>query len=91
MSNRRVQQVVEECLKLSGLDKLGFSAHKLRHTAATLLYRSGNADMLALKEILGHEHVSTTEIYTHISDEALKKAAKSSPLATFKKSKNTTD
>ena len=87
MSNRRVEQVVEECLKLSGLSNMGFSTHKLRHTAATLLYRSGNADMLALKEILGHEHVSTTEIYTHISDEAIKKAAKSSPLATYKKSK----
>lgn len=87
MSTRRVEQVVEECLQLSGLSKMGFSTHKLRHTAATLLYRSGNADMLALKEILGHEHVSTTEIYTHISDEAIKKAAKSSPLATFKKPK----
>lgn len=87
MSTRRIEQVVEECLQRSGLSQMGFSAHKLRHTAATLLYRSGNADMLALKEILGHEHVSTTEIYTHISDEAIKKAAKSSPLATFKKSK----
>ena len=85
MSARRIEQVVEECLQHSGLSQMGFSAHKLRHTAATLLYRSGNADMLALKEILGHEHVSTTEIYTHISDESLKKAAKSSPLATFKK------
>ena len=85
MSTRRIEQVVEECLQRSGLSQMGFSAHKLRHTAATLLYRSGNADMLALKEILGHEHVSTTEIYTHISDEAIKKAAKSSPLATFKK------
>ena len=87
MSTRRIEQVVEECLQRSGLSQMGFSAHKLRHTAATLLYRSGNADMLALKEILGHEHVSTTEIYTHISDEAIKKAAKSSPLASFKKNK----
>ena len=85
MSARRVEQVVEQCLKLSGLNDMGFSTHKLRHTAATLLYRSGNADMLALKEILGHENVGTTQIYTHISDEAIKKAAKSSPLATFKK------
>ena len=87
MSTRRIEQVVEECLQRSGLSQMGFSTHKLRHTAATLLYRSGNADMLALKEILGHEHVSTTEIYTHISDDAIKKAAKSSPLATFKKPK----
>ncbi len=87
MSTRRIEQVVDECLQRSGLSQMGFSAHKLRHTAATLLYRSGNADMLALKEILGHAHVSTTEIYTHISDDAIKKAAKSSPLATFKKAK----
>ncbi|MBQ3008554.1 MAG: tyrosine recombinase XerC [Oscillospiraceae bacterium] len=88
LSVRSVQLIVEKCLKLAGLDGMGFSTHKLRHTAATLLYRSGGADMLALKEILGHEHVSTTEIYTHISDEQLKKAAKSSPLSSFKKPKN---
>ncbi len=82
---RRVQQIVTGCLQKAGLGGQGFSTHKLRHTAATLLYRSGSRDMLALKEILGHEHVSTTEIYTHISDEELKKAAKGSPLATFKK------
>lgn len=87
LSDRRVEQVVDQCLKLSGLDKQGFSTHKLRHTAATQLYRYGGADMMALKEILGHEHVSTTEIYTHISDEAIKKAAKSSPLADVKKAK----
>ena len=87
LTGRRVEQIVEQCLKLAGLDGMGFSTHKLRHTAATLMYRSGGADMLALKEILGHEHVSTTEIYTHISDAELKKAAKSSPLSTFKKPK----
>ena len=87
LSTRSIQLVVERCLKLAGLDGQGYSAHKLRHTAATLLYRSGGADMLALKEILGHEHVSTTEIYTHISDEELKKAAKASPLSSFKKPK----
>ncbi len=85
LSTRRVEQIVTECLKRAGLDGQGFSTHKLRHTAATLLYRSGGADMLALKEILGHEHVSTTEIYTHLSDENLKTAAKSSPLASFHK------
>ena len=87
LSARRVQQIVEDCLKLAGLDGQGFSTHKPRHTAATLMHRSGGADMLALKEILGHEHVSTTEIYTHLSDEALMKAAKSSPFSTFKKPK----
>ena len=78
---RRVEQIVNECLESAGLAGRGFSAHKLRHTAATLMYRYGEADMLALKEILGHEHVSTTEIYTHISDKQLKKVAESNPLA----------
>ncbi|MBQ7903532.1 MAG: tyrosine recombinase XerC [Oscillospiraceae bacterium] len=87
LSARGVQKIIENCLKLAGLDGQGFSTHKLRHTAATLMHRSGGADMLALKEILGHEHVSTTEIYTHLSDEALMKAAKSSPLSSFKKPK----
>lgn len=75
ISPRRVEQIVTGCLQKAGLSGQGFSTHKLRHTAATLLYRSGNADMLALKEILGHEHVSTTEIYTHISDEAIEKSS----------------
>jgi len=87
ISTKGVQDIVKNCLKLAGLNDQGYSPHKLRHTAATLMYRSGGADMLALKEILGHEHVSTTEIYTHISDEELKRAAKSSPLASFKKPK----
>lgn len=87
LTPRSVQKIVENALKTAGLDGMGFSTHKLRHTAATLMHRSGGADMLALKEILGHEHVSTTEIYTHLSDEALMKAAKSSPLSNFKKPK----
>lgn len=87
LTGRRVEQIVKECLKTCGIDEKGFSAHKLRHTAATQLYRYGGADVLALKELLGHEHVSTTEIYTHISDEDIKKVAKSSPLAHVKKNK----
>lgn len=79
ISTRRVEQIVSDCLRNAGLSGLGFSPHKLRHTAATLLYRYGSADILALKEILGHEHISTTEIYTHISDDAVEKAAKSLP------------
>lgn len=81
MSNRRVQQVVEACLKSAGLEGRGYSTHKLRHTAATLMYRYGDADMLTLKEILGHAHVTTTEIYTHINTEKLQSAVDSSPLA----------
>ena len=78
---RRIQQIVEQCLRSADLSGKGYSAHKLRHTAATLMYRHGNVDMLELKEILGHEHVSTTEIYTHINTEKLRKAATSTPLS----------
>lgn len=87
LTARRVQQIVEGCLSAAGLKDKGYSPHKLRHTAATLMYRFGNVDMLALKEILGHEHVSTTEIYTHISEKQLEAAAKSTPLAKVKISK----
>ncbi len=81
LTNRRVEQIVDNALELSNLDNLGFSAHKLRHTAATLMYQHGNVDPLILKEILGHKSISTTEIYTHVSNEAVKKAMDSSPLA----------
>lgn len=85
ISARRVEQIVDECLTRAGLADKGYSAHKLRHTAATLMYRHGNVDMLALKEILGHANVSTTQIYTHISDEKLREAAAASPLSKIKK------
>lgn len=81
LSARRVQQIVEHCLQTAGLSGKGYSAHKLRHTAATLMYQEGGVDMLALKEILGHAHVSTTEIYTHMGTAQLKNAAQSSPFA----------
>lgn len=85
ISKRRVQQIIENALKSAGLDGQGLSTHKLRHTAATLMYQHGNVDTLVLKEILGHKSIATTEIYTHISNENLKKAADSSPLANVKK------
>lgn len=81
LSARRVQQIVEGCLKTAGLSGKGYSTHKLRHTAATMMYQEGHVDMLALKEILGHEHVSTTEIYTHMGTEQLRNAANASPFA----------
>ena len=65
ISNRRVQQIVEECLKRSGLDNLGLSVHKLRHTAATLMYQNG-VDVRVLKDVLGHENLNTTKIYNHV-------------------------
>ena len=80
LSARRVEQIVARCLQSAGLSGRGFSPHKLRHTAATLMYQGG-VDMLALKEILGHESVSTTQIYTHINRQQLRAAVNASPLA----------
>ncbi|MCQ5078471.1 tyrosine recombinase XerC [Gemmiger formicilis] len=80
LTARRVEQIVARCLQSAGLSGRGFSPHKLRHTAATLMYQGG-VDMLALKEILGHENVSTTQIYTHINREQLRRAVAASPLA----------
>ncbi len=88
ISKQSVQKMVEGYLKKCGFDGMGFSTHKLRHTAATLMYQHGNVDPLQLKEILGHENLSTTEIYTHVRDEQLKKAVDSNPLnnpSNFKK------
>ena len=80
LTARRVEQIVARCLQSAGLSGRGFSPHKLRHTAATLMYQGG-VDMLALKEILGHENVSTTQIYTHINQQRLRQAVEASPLA----------
>lgn len=85
LSPRRVQQIVGRALAEAGLTGKGYSAHKLRHTAATLMHQYGNVDMLALKEILGHEHVSTTEIYTHISQKELQDAAEANPLSNLER------
>lgn len=80
ISNRRVEQIVEEKLVISGLAGLGFSVHKLRHTAATLMYQNG-VDVRILKEILGHENLNTTQIYTHVSDNQIKQAMDQNPLS----------
>ena len=83
ISKRRVQQVVEQALKNANLDNRGFSTHKLRHTAATLMYQHGGVDTLILKEILGHESINTTQIYTHVNDNQMKQAIESSPLSHY--------
>ncbi|MDE6724281.1 MAG: tyrosine recombinase XerC [Ruminiclostridium sp.] len=80
ISNRRVEQIIEEKLVISGLAGLGFSVHKLRHTAATLMYQNG-VDVRILKEILGHENLNTTQIYTHVSDSQIKQAMDQNPLS----------
>lgn len=81
LTGRRVEQIVEENLKKAGLSGMGYSPHKLRHTAATLMYQHGNVDIRVLKELLGHANLGTTEIYTHISNKQLEKAAAASPLS----------
>jgi len=78
---RGVQLLVKKYLSAAGLDTTKYSTHKLRHTAATLMYKYGNVDIRALQEILGHENLSTTEIYTHIDSEQVKNALNSNPLA----------
>ena len=80
MSNRAIQHMIDKYLKKAGFDTEIYSTHKLRHTAATLMYKHGNVDIRALQEILGHENVSTTQIYTHIDDERLRQAVQSNPL-----------
>ncbi|KPU28151.1 recombinase XerC [Caloranaerobacter sp. TR13] len=84
ISNKTVQYIVKKYIKLAGLDPDKYSTHKLRHTAATLMYKYGNVDIRALQQILGHSTVSTTQIYTHIDDDRLRKAVKSNPLSNIK-------
>ncbi len=82
ISRRTVQYVVKEELKLTGIEKSDkYSVHKLRHTAATLMYKYGNVDIRALQELLGHESISTTEIYTHVDSEQIRNAVENNPLA----------
>ena len=72
ISRRRVQKIIEECITAAGLKNTGVTTHKLRHTAATLMYNNNGGDILAVKEILGHESTATTEIYTHLGTEKMK-------------------
>ena len=85
---RRVEQIVEECLQKAGLDGMGISPHKLRHTAATLLYQDAGVDIRVLKELLGHESLSTTEIYTHVSNRQIEDASNKSPLKNVRQKKS---
>ena len=76
---RGVQQMVESKLKLAGLDATGYSPHKLRHTAATLMLKNG-VDTRALQEVLGHSNLNTTQIYTHLDNASLSEAAMANPI-----------
>ena len=81
ISNRTVQYIVKRELQKAGLDTSKYSVHKLRHTAATLMYQYGNIDIRALQELLGHKSISTTEIYTHVDNSQVRNAVESNPLA----------
>ena len=83
ISRRTVQHIVEKELSAAGLDSKKCSVHKLRHTAATLMYQYGQVDIRALQELLGHESISTTEIYTHVDNEQIRSAVENNPLANF--------
>ena len=74
-----VHYMIKKRLAEAGLDRDKYSAHKLRHTAATLMLKNG-VDVRTLQEILGHEHLNTTQIYTHVDSEAMRQAAQLNPL-----------
>ena len=76
-----VEKIVNKYLGIAGLDTHKYSPHKLRHTAATLMYKYGNVDIRSLQMILGHENINTTQIYTHVDDERLREAVSSNPLS----------
>jgi len=83
ISKESVQKIVKKYIKSAGLDPERYSTHKLRHTAATLMYKYGNVDIRSLQELLGHESIATTQIYTHLDSKQLRNAVDSNPLADF--------
>lgn len=85
---RGVQMLVKKYLLIAGLDYNSYSTHKLRHTAATLMYKYGKVDVLVLQQILGHTNLSTTQIYTHTDNKQTENALKSNPLANYSEDKN---
>ena len=87
ISVKTVQAMVYKYLRAAGLGSKGYSVHKLRHTAATLMYQSGQVDVRVLKEILGHEQLNTTQIYTHVSNTDIERAMQKNPLATKRRTK----
>lgn len=85
ISTDAVRKFLNKYFLESGLTGKRYTPHKLRHTAATLLYKYGHVDIRTLQQILGHENVSTTQIYTHVDEEQLREAVKANPLAEFTK------
>lgn len=81
LTTRSIQNLVKKHIIASGINPEGLSTHKLRHTAATLMYKYGHVDIRSLQQILGHESIATTEIYTHVDDSQLQAAVNTNPLA----------
>ena len=80
LSKRQIQHIVKKCISNANLDTHKYTTHKLRHTAATLLYKYANVDIRTIQAILGHKNIATTTIYTHVDDESIRKAINSNPL-----------
>lgn len=86
LSRSAVHDMVKKTLLKAGIDPTSYSSHKLRHTAATLMLQNG-VDVRTLQEVLGHDHLNTTQIYTHVDNAELRTAAKANPLSSVKISK----
>ena len=84
ISVKTVQWMVYKYLDMAGLESKHYSVHKLRHTAATLMYQTGQVDVRVLKDILGHEQLNTTQIYTHVSNRSMEEAMENNPLSSQK-------
>lgn len=91
ISPKTVQFLVKKYLAQIDLPGPGYSVHKLRHTAATLMYQQGHVDIRVLKDILGHENLGTTEIYTHLSNMQMEQAAQANPLSKVKQEETPAD
>lgn len=81
INKRTVEIMIKKHVTNAGLTDDKYTPHKLRHTAATLMYKYGNVDIRSLQSILGHTNISTTQIYTHVDDDSLRDAVKSNPLS----------
>ena len=87
ISRAAVHKLVKKHLSAAGLDSTQYSAHKLRHTADTLMLQNG-VDVRTLQEVLGHDHLNTTQIYTHVDNDDLRIAARANPLGKVKQKKS---
>lgn len=84
ISNRSIQIRLKKYIQLAGLDPNIYTPHKLRHTAATLMYKYGDVDIRTIQSILGHTSVATTQIYTHLDDDDIKKGISKNPISKLK-------